>query len=115
MNDKTEKQPLDDKTVEQQPVDDTVKQQMEDELANLQTKIDEAKLQVHLGAKDTQDKIQPYVDELEEELAQAKKQWNQFEDASEGAWADIQSGLSKSIKSMEIAFDKAKKHFPADK
>lgn len=95
--------------------DKTVKQQLNDELVNLQTKIDEAKLQVHLGAKDTQDKIQPYVDELEEELAQAKKQWDQFEDASEGAWGDIQSGLSRSIKSMEMAFDKAKKHFPDEK
>ena len=95
--------------------DKTVKQQLNDKLANLQTKIDEAKVQMHLGAKDTQDKIQPYVDELEQELAQAKKQWDQLEDASEGAWADIQSGLSKSIKSMEIAFDKAKKHFPGDK
>ena len=95
--------------------DKTVKQQLNDKLENLQTKIDEAKVQMHLGAKDTQDKIEQYVEDLEQELAQAKKQWEQLENASEGAWADIQSGLSTSIKSMEMAFDKAKKHFPGDK
>ncbi len=100
MNEQTEKQ--------------TVKEEMQTELASWQTKIDEAKVQMHLGAKEAEQKIQPHVDQLEQELNHAKEQWDQFENASEGAWKDIQSGVSLSMKSMQKAFDKAKAHFPDD-
>ena len=90
----------------------TVKEQLQAELANLQSIVDEAKLQMHLGTKEMQEKIQPHLDELELELSQAKKNWNQFESSSESAWEDIQTGLRKSLKSMQQAFEKAKKHFP---
>ena len=90
----------------------TVKEQLQAELENLQSIVDEVKLQMHLGAKEAQDKIQPHLDELEQELRQAKEKWSQFESSSENAWEDIQTGLRKSLKSMQQAFEKAKKHFP---
>ena len=90
----------------------TVKEQLQAELENLQSIVDEVKLQKHLGAKEAQDKIQPHLDELEQELRQAKEKWNQFENSSESAWEDIQNGLRLSLKSMQQAFEKAKKHFP---
>jgi len=90
----------------------TVKEQLQAELENLQSIVDEVKLQMHLGAKEVQDKIQPHLDELEQELRQAKEKWNQFENSSESAWEDIQNGLRLSLKSMQQAFEKAKKHFP---
>ncbi len=89
----------------------TVKEQLRAELANLQAIVDEVKLQMHLGAKEAQEKIQPYLNELEQELSQAKKNWEKFENSSENAWEEIQSGLSKSMKSMQQSFEKAKKHF----
>ncbi|MBL8498024.1 hypothetical protein ABF87_12370 [Nitrosomonas sp. JL21] len=92
----------------------SVKEQLETELANLQSLVDEAKLQMHLGAKEAQDKIKPYLEELEEELAHAKEKWDQFENNSENAWEDIRDGLNKSMKSMQQAFEKAKKHFPSE-
>lgn len=92
----------------------SVKEQLQTELANLQSLVDEVKLQMHLGAKEAQDKIKPYLEELEEELTQAKEKWDQFEDSSENAWEDIREGLSKSLKSMQQAFEKAKKHFPPE-
>jgi predicted nucleic acid-binding Zn-ribbon protein len=82
------------------------------ELSQWQTKVDEAKLQLHLGAKEVQDKLQPHVDELEQELSQAQAQWQQFQDSAEGAWDSIEDGVNLSIKAMQKAFDKAKKHFP---
>lgn len=88
------------------------KQRLENELANLQSIVDEVRLQVHLGAKEIQDKLQPHLDELEQELSEAKKKWEQFETSSEDAWQDIETGLRKSFKSMQQAFDRAKKHFP---
>lgn len=90
----------------------TVKERLQAELASLQSLVDEAKLQMHLGAKEAQDMIQPHLEQLEQELRQAKEKWNQFESSSESAWEDIQTGLRKSLKSMQQAFEKAKKHFP---
>lgn len=92
----------------------SVKEQLQTELANLQSLVDEVKLQMHLGAKEAQDKIKPYLAELEEELSQAKEKWDQFENSSENAWEDIREGLSKSLTSMQQAFEKAKKHFPPE-
>ena len=89
-----------------------VKDQLQAELENVQPMVDEVKLQIHLGAKEAQDKIQPHLDELEQELRQAKEKWSQFENNSESAWEDIQAGLRLSLKSMQQAFEKAKKHFP---
>lgn len=89
----------------------TVKEKLQDELANLQSMVDEVKLQMHLGSKEVQTMIQPHLEELEDELSDAKKKWDQFEDSSENAWEDIQIGLNESFKSMQKAFDKAKKHF----
>ena len=45
-------------------------------------------------------------------LRQTKEKWSQFESGSESAWEDIQAGLRLSLKSMQQAFEKAKKHFP---
>ena len=63
-------------------------------------------------AKEAQEKIRPHLEELELELSHAKKNWDQFESNSKGAWEDIQTGLRMSLKSMQQAFEKAKKHFP---
>lgn len=90
----------------------TMKEQLQAELQNLQSIVDEVKLQMYLGAKEAQDKIQPHLDELEQELRQAKEKWDQFENSSESAWEDIQNGFGLSLKSMQQAFEKAKKHFP---
>ena len=90
----------------------TVEEQLQVELENLQSIVDEVKLQMHLGAKEAQEKIQPHLEELELELSHAKKNWDQFESNSKGAWEDIQTGLRMSLKSMQQAFEKAKKHFP---
>ncbi len=90
----------------------TVKEQLQTELENLQSIVDEVKLQMHLGMKEAQEKIQPHLDELEQELNQTKEKLTQFESNSESAWEDIQAGLNKSKKSMQQAFEKAKKHFP---
>lgn len=90
----------------------TMKEQLQTELSNLQSLVDEVKLQMHLGAKEAQEKIQPHLEELELELSHAKKNWDQFENNSESAWEDIQAGFRKSLKSMQQAFEKAKQHFP---
>jgi len=92
----------------------SVKEQLQTELSNLESLVDEVKLQMHLGAKEAQDKIKPYLEELEEELTQAKEKWDQFENSSENAWDDIRDGLGQSLKSMQQAFEKAKKHFPPE-
>ena len=90
----------------------TLKEQLQAELENLQSIVDEVKLQMHLGMKEAQEKIQPHLDELEQELNQTKEKLGQLENSSESAWEDIQAGLSKSKESMQQAFEKAKKHFP---
>ncbi|MCE7913395.1 MAG: hypothetical protein DYH15_01680 [Nitrosomonas sp. PRO4] len=92
--------------------DKTLKEKLQTEMENLQSLVDEVKLQMHLGAKEAQDKIQPYLDELELELSEAKDKWEQFESSSESAWEEIETGLRKSYKSMQQAFERAKKHFP---
>lgn len=92
--------------------DKTVKDQLQDELENVQSMVDEIKLQLHLGAKEAQDKIQPHLDELEQEFRQAKEKWSQLENSSESAWEEIQAGLRLSLKTMQVAFEKAKRHFP---
>ncbi|MBX3617018.1 hypothetical protein [Nitrosomonas sp.] len=92
--------------------DKSIPQKLQEELSNLQSVVDEVKLQMHLGSKELQDKLQPHLDELEQELSQAKEKWQAFENSSESAWGDIQTGLRKSFKSMEQAFERAKQHFP---
>jgi predicted nucleic acid-binding Zn-ribbon protein len=89
----------------------TVKDHLEDEMVKWQTQIDEARLQLHLGAMETKEKLQPHIDELEKKLDDAKKQMEEFDDASEKAWKDIKRGLDSSFKAMQRSFDKAKKHF----
>lgn len=92
-------------------MDETIKEKLQSKLTHLQSMVDEVKLQMHLGTKEAQDRIQPYLEELEQDLSQAKEKWNQFENSSESAWDEIQSGLNESLESMKHAFDKAKKHF----
>jgi len=94
---------------------DEMKTQVETELAGWQTKIDEARVQLDLGTKDVEDKLQPYIKQLENEMDQAKEKWAQLEEASEHSWEDIKSGLDLSIDAMKEAFSSAKKHFSSDK
>ena len=94
---------------------DEMKTQVETELAGWQTKIDEARVQLDLGSKDVEDKLQPYIKQLENEMDQAKEKWAQLEEASEHSWEDIKSGLDLSIDAMKEAFSSAKKHFSSDK
>ncbi len=89
-----------------------MKEKLQKELASWQKNLDEAKLQMHLGTKEIEQEIRPHVEQLEQELTHAKEQWKQLEVASEAASKDIKHGVSKSIKSMKMAFEKAKKHFP---
>lgn len=97
-----------DKKAEQQKL----AEQLNEELAKWQTRIDEAKVQMHLGAKEMQDKIKPHIEELEHELKRAKKHWNKLEDAAESAWNEIENGVNVSINAMKKAFDRAQQHFP---
>lgn len=92
-----------------------LKAQIEDELASWQTKIDEARVQLELGSKEAEDKLQPFIQQLEDEMGQAKEKWAQLEEASESSWEDIKSGLDLSIDTMKEAFSSAKKHFSSDK
>ena len=94
---------------------DEIKSRMEAELAKWQTRIDEARVQLELGSKDAEDKIRPYISQLENEMGQAKDKWAQLEDASEHSWEDIKSGLDLSMDTMKEAFSSAKKHFSDDK
>ena len=89
----------------------TLGQQLDEAMAMWESKIDEARVQMDLGSKDAMDKMQPYLDELEEGLNQAKNQWQNFANSSEGAWDEIQKGMSKSMKSMQDAISKATKNF----
>lgn len=92
-----------------------MKAQLEKELDKWQTKIDEARVQLNLGGKEAEDKIQPYLDQLDNEMFKAKEKWAELEDASENSWADIKVGLDSSVDSMKEAFANAKKHFSSDK
>jgi hypothetical protein len=89
----------------------TLTEELKGEMAKWQTKMDEAKVQMHLGAKEAQDKIQPHIDKLEQELGEAEKQWQQLENATESAWDDLRRGLKGSLKIMEKSFEKAQQHF----
>jgi len=84
---------------------------MKVEIDRWQTKLDEAKLQLHLGAKEAQDKIDPHIKGLEQQLEEAKKKWKQFDQAADKAWDDIEEGFKSSFTAMQEAFNKAKKHF----
>jgi len=75
MNDKTEQKPeqvteqvTEDKT-EQPAASKADSEKLQDQLDSWQTKIDEAKLQMHLGAKEVEQKLQPHVEQLEDEFA----------------------------------------------
>jgi len=106
MNDNTENKKATD-------TDRTEKtEKLDKDLSEWQTRIDEARLQMHLGAKDVQDKLQPHIDQLEKEYNEAKEQLKNLTDSTEGAWDSIEHGVGVSIKSMQKAFDKAKAHFP---
>ena len=94
---------------------DEVKSRLEAELASWQTRIDEARVQLELGSKDAEEKIRPYISQLENEMGQAKDKWAQLEEASEHSWEDIKSGLDLSMDAMKEAFSSAKKHFSGDK
>ena len=89
----------------------TVEQQLEEEMKKLQTKADEVKVQAHLAAMDAKDKAQPYMDQLEQELDKAKKDWAEFAQASEGAWQELDKGLRLSFKAIKKSAEKAKEHF----
>lgn len=90
----------------------TLAQELDEQLSSWQTRIDEARVQMNLGAKEAGEKMQPHVDMLEEQLRQAKQQWEKMSTSSEGAWGEIKTGLNESMQSMQQAFDKAKQHFP---
>lgn len=92
-----------------------MKAQLEKELDKWQTKIDEARVQLNLGGKEAEDKIQPYLDQLDNEMFKAKEKWAELEDASENSWEDIKVGLDSSVDSIKEAFSNAKKHFSSDK
>jgi predicted nucleic acid-binding Zn-ribbon protein len=88
-----------------------MKAQLAQELAKWQEKIDEARVQLNLGGKEAEEKIQPYLEQLESEMHEAKKKWAELESATESSWADIKAGLDSSVEAMKEAFSNAKKHF----
>jgi len=104
-------QPENEKATSQTTDKKTVEQQLEEEMKQWQTKIDEVKVQMHLGAMEAREKAQPYVDQLDQELAKAKKDWQEFGRASEGAWQELSKGLKLSFKAIQQAADKAEEHF----
>jgi predicted nucleic acid-binding Zn-ribbon protein len=98
-------------TPETQVKKQTLAEQLNEEMKKWQTKIDEAKVQLHLGAKEVRDEIQPHVDKLEQEFNQANEQWQELENATESALGDIHRGLKGSLKTMQKSFEKAQQHF----
>ena len=84
---------------------------LKSEITEWQTKIDEAKLQMHLGARDAKDNLQPHLKRLDAELSQAKAELRELQEASENAWEDMHSGLKLSLKTLQRSFDKAREHF----
>ena len=92
-----------------------MKAELEQELAKWQTKIDEARVQLKLGGMEAEQKIQPWLDQLENEMSKAKEKWAELEDASENSWEDIKVGLDSSVDSMKEAFANARKHFSGNK
>lgn len=93
----------------------TVKDELGNQLKKWQTKMDEAKVQMHLGMKETEDKIKPHVEKLDKELNEAKVKLDAFEQSSEGAWEELKAGVESSIDVMKMAFESAEKHFTKDK
>ena len=93
----------------------TVKDQLEKEVDRWQVKMDEAKLQMHLGAKEAQDKLQPHVEQLDHELGQAKAKLVELGKSSEGAWEEVKVGLESSFDVMKMAFESAQEHFTKNK
>ena len=91
-----------------------VKHESGKQLKKWQTKMDEAKVQLHLGAKDAQDKLQPHIDKMEQEMSEAKEKWEQLEDASEKSWESIEHGLKISFTAMNKSFEKVKEHFKTE-
>jgi hypothetical protein len=73
--------------------------------------MDETKLQLHLGAREVQNQIQPHLEIFEQELIQVEKQLQALETASENACQDIHRGVKASIHVMEKSFENAQKHF----
>lgn len=94
---------------------DDMKAQLKEEMAKWQTKIDEARVQANLGSKEAEEKMQPYLDQLENEMYKVKGKWAELEEASENSWEDIKVGVDSSVDSMKEAFSNAKKHFSSDK
>jgi len=94
---------------------DEIKDKLEAELDDWQTKLDEARVQLKLGGMEAEDKLRPYIEQLEDEMDKAKGKWEELEQASENSWAEIKLGLDMSIDSMKEAFSNAKKHFTGDK
>ncbi len=92
-----------------------MKAQLKAEMAKWQTKLDEARVQANLGSKEAEEKIQPYLDQLENEMYKAKEKWTELEGASENSWQEIKVGLDSSVDAMKEAFSNAKKHFSSDK
>ena len=88
-----------------------MKAQLAQELTKWQEKIEEARVQLNLGGKEAEEKIQPYLEQLENEMHKAKEKWAELEGATESSWADIKLGLDSSVDAMKEAFSNAKKHF----
>ena len=89
----------------------TVEQQLEEQIKKWRGELDELKLQAHLGTMDAQEKMQPYIAQLDEELTKAKKDWREFGEASEGAWQELGKGLKLSFAAIKQSAEKAKEHF----
>jgi len=81
------------------------------EIDQWQARIDAAKLQMHLGAREARDKLQPHVEKLEQDLGRVKASWVQLEESSENAWKDTQHGLRISLLALRRSYDKSKQHF----
>lgn len=88
-----------------------VQELQQEEMALWQARIDKAKIQLHLGAKEAKDKMQPQIDKLELAMDQARQKWQEFDEAADDAWEDINEGLKNSFSSLKDAFDKASEHF----
>lgn len=99
----------------EQPDKQTIKEQLGKELDKWQTKMDEAKVQMHLGVKEVQDKIKPYVEKLDQELYEAKGKLDELGKSSEDAWVEVKEGVEGSIDIMKMAFESAQEHFTKDK
>ena len=88
-----------------------MKVRLKEEMARWQVKIDEARVQMNLGAKDAQDRLRPYMERLESEMAAARAKWDEVGDASEESWEDVKAGLNLSFTAMKEAFQSAKENF----